>query len=80
MEFIRDTYLLVIILSGKFFLFVVRMLFFVGFLGALFMIVFAVYMLAFGGYSPQEFGSVIAGSIIIGVSLTILNKIFLDEV
>lgn len=80
MELVRAVYLMVIRLSGMFFLAVVRLLFLLGFIISVFAFCLAIIMLIFGGASLQDFGTVIVGSIVGGVSLLILNKVFLDEV
>ena len=80
MELIRAIYLFVINMTSRFFLFVVRVLFFIGMLASVLVIFLAIVMVASGNASIEEAGKVLVGAIVCGVSLMVLNKLFLDEV
>jgi len=80
MELIRSIYLFVVITASRFFLFAVRLIFFVGMLTSFLVIFLAIVMVALGNATLEEAGKVVGGAIVCGVSLMILNKLFLDEV
>jgi len=80
MELISSIYLFVVITTSRFFLFAVRFVFFFGLLASFLVIFLAIVMVALGNATLEEAGKVVGGAIVCGVSLMVLNKVFLDEV